>query len=92
VAGSQTCYGGQCVGSSVGAACSSDIGCLDMLSCRADGGYAGGYCTLDCTQTGACPAGALCMPFVDAGFECRSTCSGTCRSGYRCTDAGVCEP
>jgi len=68
-------------------------------------GYTSGYCLFDCTAAASdawCSSdgGARCVPTLtldaqqvpNVSWQCVGACSGSCRLGYVCADAGLCEP
>jgi len=71
----------------VGATCTAAGGCDKGLTCNT--GFAGGYCTVACTQTGTtagCPEGAICDAVTGVGTTCVRVCqtSSDCRAGVDC--------
>jgi hypothetical protein len=72
----------------VGAACAAGTGACDRgLTCNT--GFAGGYCTVACTTTGAttgCPQGSICDSVTGAGTTCVRVCrtSADCRADLDC--------
>lgn len=78
-------------GDPVGSGCVSDNDCAQGLSCLADQGWPGGYCTLAyCDpQTNPCPGGSDCFNFPGSYSLCLNQCpsggsTSTCRPGYYC--------
>ena len=75
----------------VGAACTSNAQCPGGIC---DTSVTGGYCTLDCSGTGACPTGATCYEFDSGGALCLDDCtsSSECRQseGYLCRNNSYC--
>lgn len=64
-----------------------------------DGGSAGLFCVVDCTDGGdaACDPGTSCASGFGSRSFCLLTCGGgdggdTCPSPLTCNDAGVCAP
>jgi hypothetical protein len=88
-------------GSGVGTACTgSTPSMLSQGTCTvgqiclpAEVGFVGGYCTVDCTQTGLCPPDSLCVNAGGPSFcflSCQST--NSCRApDYDCL-LGICQP
>jgi hypothetical protein len=84
----------------VGGACSSDNDCANAYCIRDTGssgkatGWAGGYCSGDCTSNPSCPQGS-CLKMADSNRYCVATCKaeGDCRSGYVCDrNVSACLP
>jgi hypothetical protein len=80
-----------------GAPCASNADCGSGLYCEA--GFAGGYCTTDCHDVTACPAGTTCFAITGTGDQvCFLDCAtdGDCgRDGYVCdvvAGVGSCIP
>src|SRR5437667_1112513 len=87
--------GGGSLGASLGAACKSDAECGAGLTCikptdhlsnkpEAPGGVGNGICTVDCTMTGECGAGGICVAIdvdADAQTVSRALCFETCAIG-----------
>jgi serine protease len=76
----------------VGAACTSDAQCPGGYC---DTRFTGGYCTLTCSQSVACPTGSGCYNVTDVGTICLDSCANVseCRTGYACrstNSGGVC--
>ncbi len=106
--GGQTCTSGVCAApvAAIGSACLNSTDCAGLgagakckqTTTRADGTYAGGYCTLNCVGVGKgnCPGtGTACSE--DWGLDlygeyesiCLADCAAsgsqsTCRAGFRC--------
>jgi hypothetical protein len=78
-------------GSQIGAPCTSSQACGAQAFCLTD--HPGGYCTLACSETSACPVGSGCLALGDAGGTyCLSLCrfNSDCRDGYACDERGAC--
>ncbi|HEX8437404.1 S8 family serine peptidase [Archangium sp.] len=80
--------------SKVGQPCTSAATCGTGERCET--GAPGGYCTLDCLDGTACPAGSKCFydDATESSASCYATCTGvnsqgSCRAGYWCYDDGT---
>lgn len=87
------------VAAPVGAPCSLDVACFTESCIPAVDtggkrtGWAGGYCSGDCSSVD-CPQG-ICLAMADDHAYCVSACSADsdCREGYVCATAvGACLP
>lgn len=83
----------------VGAACDSfaDCGGREAAACAPDPDFPGGYCVTDCTTTGVCDNGNVCVTLQGGSAYCFDACttSSDCRADYFCGTAGgqtVCLP
>jgi hypothetical protein len=79
----------------VGAACDTIVDCAGgqygfCLTEAAQPDFVGGYCSIDCTTTGMCPAGAACVT-VDPQTGSR-ICLDTCTSDAQCRNSYSCLP
>ncbi|MBL8949578.1 MAG: hypothetical protein JNK82_02300 [Myxococcaceae bacterium] len=94
VAGAAAC------GPTVGDPCTTPNDCLGR-ACLNAAGFAGGYCSVECTMDGAraCPTGSICVreALGPGTHACMRACNNTreCRPTYRCerergSDSPVC--
>ena len=97
----QTCSAGLCAagnaGPAVGDKCTSAADCSYTAGTCAADVAGGGYCTANCTTTGACPGGATCVSVSGGAKVCAKSCTvdANCRAEHLCmVSAGVstCQP
>jgi len=97
----QSCQAGQCAapsGSGIGSKCAVDADCGGGGSFCASREPGGGYCTKDCTPSGAtCPSRSACIAVSATSKLCLETCNANadCRVEHLCfTNAGgsLCLP
>jgi hypothetical protein len=76
------------------------------LSDGGSSGFTRGYCVFDCTAAASdawCSGdggASRCLPIVtvdshhapSVSWQCVAACGSSCRAGYVCADAGVCQP
>lgn len=92
MAGANECLPAATGAGAVGATCTTLTDCSGgqsgfCLTEAAQPEFAGGYCSIDCTASGMCPAGAACTTVGMMGERiCLDSCTtdNDCRNGYTC--------
>jgi hypothetical protein len=103
MAGASECLPSATGTGAVGAACAALTDCAggQLGFCFTEAtqpDFLGGYCSIDCTDSGMCPAGAACLTVGQQGERvCLDSCTSDaqCRNGYSCQLFGndqICLP